>query len=32
VRDGDTMEAVQLIVDHGGIDLLFTDVGLPEER
>ncbi|HEY7576874.1 MAG TPA: response regulator [Acetobacteraceae bacterium] len=26
---GDAMEAVRLIVDQGGIDLLFTDVGLP---
>ena len=26
---GDAMEGVRLIVDHGGIDLLFTDVGLP---
>jgi signal transduction histidine kinase/ActR/RegA family two-component response regulator len=25
----DAMEAVRLIADHGGIDLLFTDVGLP---
>jgi CheY-like chemotaxis protein len=25
----DAMEGVRLIVDHGGIDLLFTDVGLP---
>ena len=26
---GDAMEGVRLIVDRGGIDLLFTDVGLP---
>jgi DNA-binding response OmpR family regulator len=26
---GDAMDAVRLIVDRGGIDLLFTDVGLP---
>jgi CheY-like chemotaxis protein len=26
---GDAMDGVRLIVDHGGIDLLFTDVGLP---
>ena len=26
---GDAMEAVRLVVDRGGIDLLFTDVGLP---
>jgi signal transduction histidine kinase/ActR/RegA family two-component response regulator len=26
---GDAMEGVRLIVDHGGIDLLFTDIGLP---
>jgi signal transduction histidine kinase/CheY-like chemotaxis protein len=26
---GDAMDAVRLIVDQGGIDLLFTDVGLP---
>jgi signal transduction histidine kinase len=25
----DAMEAFRLIADHGGIDLLFTDVGLP---
>jgi CheY-like chemotaxis protein len=26
---GDAMDGVRLIVDRGGIDLLFTDVGLP---
>ncbi len=26
---GDAMEGVRLIVDRGGIDLLFTDIGLP---
>jgi CheY-like chemotaxis protein len=26
---GDAMDGVRLIVDQGGIDLLFTDVGLP---
>jgi signal transduction histidine kinase/ActR/RegA family two-component response regulator len=26
---GDAMEGVRLIVDRGGVDLLFTDVGLP---
>jgi signal transduction histidine kinase/ActR/RegA family two-component response regulator len=26
---GDAMEGVRLLVDRGGIDLLFTDVGLP---
>ena len=26
---GDAMEEVRLIVDRGGIDLLFTDIGLP---
>jgi CheY-like chemotaxis protein len=26
---GDAMEGMRLIVDQGGIDLLFTDVGLP---
>jgi CheY-like chemotaxis protein len=25
----DAMEAFRLIADHGGIDLLFTDIGLP---
>ena len=25
----DAMEAFRLIADHGGIDLLFTDLGLP---
>jgi signal transduction histidine kinase/ActR/RegA family two-component response regulator len=26
---GDAMEGVRLIIDRGGIDLLFTDIGLP---
>jgi CheY-like chemotaxis protein len=26
---GDAMDGVRLIVDRGGIDLLFTDIGLP---
>ena len=26
---GDAMEGVRLVIDRGGIDLLFTDVGLP---
>ena len=29
LESGDAMEGVRLIVDRGGIDVLFTDVGLP---
>ena len=32
LESGDAMEGVRLIVDRGGIDLLFTDVGLPGRR